>query len=156
EEMFRGSSVVEQPAVNRLVVGSNPTRGAIYTRRAEPLAWAAGAGKWRSMKRRGLVAKLTNHFANDQIIALARFRDANLPNCPHRYTVKRPKIAHDSTTIPGLGFNTRGRAISPRTFTRTWIFLGGSFFRPLERRPYHLTRLGSKRTQGTAPVHREG
>ena len=25
---FRGSSVVEQPAVNRLVVGSNPTRGA--------------------------------------------------------------------------------------------------------------------------------
>ena len=27
--MFRGSSVVEQPAVNRLVVGSNPTRGAI-------------------------------------------------------------------------------------------------------------------------------
>ena len=27
--MFRGSSVVEQSAVNRLVVGSNPTRGAI-------------------------------------------------------------------------------------------------------------------------------
>ena len=26
--LFRGSSVVEQPAVNRLVVGSNPTRGA--------------------------------------------------------------------------------------------------------------------------------
>ena len=26
--IFRGSSVVEQPAVNRLVVGSNPTRGA--------------------------------------------------------------------------------------------------------------------------------
>ena len=26
--MFRGSSVVEQPTVNRLVVGSNPTRGA--------------------------------------------------------------------------------------------------------------------------------
>ena len=26
---IRGSSVVEQPAVNRLVVGSNPTRGAI-------------------------------------------------------------------------------------------------------------------------------
>ena len=25
---FRGSSAVEQPAVNRLVVGSNPTRGA--------------------------------------------------------------------------------------------------------------------------------
>src|SRR5690606_25825135 len=28
EGMFRGSSVVEQPTVNRLVVGSNPTRGA--------------------------------------------------------------------------------------------------------------------------------
>ena len=27
-EQFRGSSVVEQPTVNRLVVGSNPTRGA--------------------------------------------------------------------------------------------------------------------------------
>src|SRR5690606_9542979 len=27
--LFRGSSVVEQPTVNRLVVGSNPTRGAI-------------------------------------------------------------------------------------------------------------------------------
>ena len=26
--LFRGSSAVEQPAVNRLVVGSNPTRGA--------------------------------------------------------------------------------------------------------------------------------
>jgi hypothetical protein len=26
--VFRGSSAVEQPAVNRLVVGSNPTRGA--------------------------------------------------------------------------------------------------------------------------------
>jgi hypothetical protein len=25
---FRGSSMVEQPTVNRLVVGSNPTRGA--------------------------------------------------------------------------------------------------------------------------------
>ena len=29
--LFRGSSAVEQPAVNRLVVGSNPTRGAIHT-----------------------------------------------------------------------------------------------------------------------------
>jgi hypothetical protein len=29
---FRGSSAVEQPAVNRLVVGSNPTRGAICCR----------------------------------------------------------------------------------------------------------------------------
>jgi hypothetical protein len=28
EWIFRGSSMVEQPAVNRLVVGSNPTRGA--------------------------------------------------------------------------------------------------------------------------------
>ena len=28
--LFRGSSVVEQPAVNRLVVGSNPTRGANF------------------------------------------------------------------------------------------------------------------------------
>ena len=109
------------------------------------LAWTAGAGKWRSMKRRGLVAKLTDHFADDQIIALARFGDANLSNCSHRYTVKRPKIADDSTTIPGLAFNARGRAIGPRTFTRTWIFLGGSFFRPLERRPYDLAPLGSKR-----------
>ena len=29
---FRGSSVVERAAVNRLVVGSNPTRGAINLR----------------------------------------------------------------------------------------------------------------------------
>ena len=28
--LIRGSSAVEQPAVNRLVVGSNPTRGAIF------------------------------------------------------------------------------------------------------------------------------
>ena len=28
--MFPGSSVVEQPAVNRLVAGSNPARGAIF------------------------------------------------------------------------------------------------------------------------------
>ncbi len=28
DRLFRGSSAVEQPAVNRLVVGSNPTRGA--------------------------------------------------------------------------------------------------------------------------------
>src|SRR5262249_22645898 len=32
DALFRGSSVVEQPAVNRLVVGPNPTRGAIYRR----------------------------------------------------------------------------------------------------------------------------
>ena len=30
EPLFLGSSAVEQPAVNRLVVGSNPTRGATY------------------------------------------------------------------------------------------------------------------------------
>ena len=29
-QLIRGSSAVEQPAVNRLVVGSNPTRGAIF------------------------------------------------------------------------------------------------------------------------------
>src|SRR5262245_60207560 len=29
--LFRGSSAVEQPAVNRLVVGSNPTRGANHS-----------------------------------------------------------------------------------------------------------------------------
>jgi hypothetical protein len=28
--VFPGSSVVEQPAVNRLVAGSNPARGAKY------------------------------------------------------------------------------------------------------------------------------
>ncbi len=32
EETFRGSSVVEQFAVNELVVGSNPTRGALVTK----------------------------------------------------------------------------------------------------------------------------
>lgn len=30
ESPFPGSSVVEQPAVNRLVAGSNPARGAIF------------------------------------------------------------------------------------------------------------------------------
>jgi hypothetical protein len=30
EQPFPGSSVVEQPAVNRLVAGSNPARGAIH------------------------------------------------------------------------------------------------------------------------------
>ena len=29
DNIFRGSSMVEQPAVNRLVVGSNPTRGVL-------------------------------------------------------------------------------------------------------------------------------
>ena len=38
---IRGSSVVEQPAVNRLVVGSNPTRGAIAPRAPERVARAA-------------------------------------------------------------------------------------------------------------------
>ena len=32
--LFRGSSVVERSAVNRLVVGSNPTRGAILKPRS--------------------------------------------------------------------------------------------------------------------------
>src|SRR5690349_19904841 len=45
--MILGSSVVEQPAVNRLVVGSNPTRGAIApafprSRFFTPQARAAG------------------------------------------------------------------------------------------------------------------
>jgi hypothetical protein len=31
--LFLGSSVVEQPAVNRLVAGSNPARGAKYLNR---------------------------------------------------------------------------------------------------------------------------
>ena len=30
EPLFPGSSVVEQPAVNRLVAGSNPARGATF------------------------------------------------------------------------------------------------------------------------------
>ncbi len=37
--MFRGSSVVEQPAVNRLVVGSNPTRGANHFDWYDPETW---------------------------------------------------------------------------------------------------------------------
>ena len=36
--LFRGSSAVEQPAVNRLVVGSNPTRGANF-QLSGPEAW---------------------------------------------------------------------------------------------------------------------
>src|SRR5947199_165293 len=35
---FRGSSMVERPAVNRRVVGSNPTRGATRLARL-PVAW---------------------------------------------------------------------------------------------------------------------
>jgi hypothetical protein len=107
------------------------------------------------------VAKLTNHFANGEITVLtgariARLSDANLPNCSHWYTVKRPKIAHDGTTITGLARNTLGRAISPRTFTSAWIFLGRSFFRPLERCPYYLASLSPERAQWTATVHRDG
>ena len=43
---IRGSSVVEQPAVNRLVVGSNPTRGAIFPKKQRhhaPLSTAFAA-----------------------------------------------------------------------------------------------------------------
>ena len=38
--LFLGSSAVEQPAVNRLVVGSNPTRGASFHRaHRSPKRW---------------------------------------------------------------------------------------------------------------------
>ncbi len=45
---IRGSSVVEQPAVNRLVVGSNPTRGAIHPPTVRPglLAESGGRSIW--------------------------------------------------------------------------------------------------------------
>jgi hypothetical protein len=52
------------------------------------------------MKRRSLLSKLTNYFANDQ--SIARLRDANFRNCSHRYAVKRPKIAHDGASVTGL------------------------------------------------------
>ncbi len=34
--LFPGSSVVEQPAVNRLVAGSNPARGAKFQKKQPP------------------------------------------------------------------------------------------------------------------------
>ncbi len=46
EALIRGSSVVEQPAVNRLVVGSNPTRGA--------MPWAGLGTKARSQQNAGM------------------------------------------------------------------------------------------------------
>src|SRR2546429_3794646 len=55
DALFRGSSVVEQPAVNRLVVGSNPTRGAIHHLSHSPnhesaaISWAAGNDRGRSV-----------------------------------------------------------------------------------------------------------
>src|SRR5947209_8681591 len=42
ERLFRGSSAVEQPAVNRLVVGSNPTRGANLFRHLAPASPTTG------------------------------------------------------------------------------------------------------------------
>src|SRR6476660_9918468 len=39
---------------------------------------------------------------------------------------------------------------------RTWIFLGGSLFRPFERCPYDLAPLASERVQGTATIQCEG
>ena len=122
------------------------------------LVWAAVGGKWRPVKRCGLVAKLTNYLADNEIIVLtgARLGDANLPDRSHWGTVKRSKIAHDNTAITGLALNTRGRAISPRTFTGAWSLLGSSFFCPLERCPYYLAPLRPERAQWTATVHREG
>ena len=45
---IRGSSVVEQPAVNRLVVGSNPTRGATFLRLARKSQYNQHFGPKRS------------------------------------------------------------------------------------------------------------
>ena len=120
------------------------------------LAGTALGSKWRSVKRCGLVAELTDHLAHDHLIISARLGDADLPDCSHWDAVEGPKIAEDGATLPGRGLNTLGRAISPRTFTSTWIFLGRSFFRPLERCPYDLAPLRSERAQWTATVHREG
>lgn len=45
---FPGSSVVEQPAVNRLVAGSNPARGAICTDWRRFIASGAPGAQWRA------------------------------------------------------------------------------------------------------------
>ncbi len=44
---FPGSSVVEQPAVNRLVAGSNPARGAkrVFRRRSQTIPYDRKLGK---------------------------------------------------------------------------------------------------------------
>ena len=53
--LFRGSSVVEQPTVNRLVVGSNPTRGA--TRPSRLRAPAARSRPSPSAPQRGCTVR---------------------------------------------------------------------------------------------------
>src|SRR5262249_13971077 len=109
-------------------------------------------GKWRSVKWRGLVAKLAKHLADDQIIALARLGDAKLPNRSHRQIIKRAHIAYERPAIPGL----LDGAIGPGTFTSARIILGGNFFRPFERSPYNLASLSPVRAQLTATVDCEG
>src|SRR5689334_1490843 len=49
--LFPGSSVVEQPAVNRLVAGSNPARGATFLRIFPPSLNASGRHAKSEMRR---------------------------------------------------------------------------------------------------------
>ncbi len=50
--LFRGSSTVEQSTVNRLVVGSNPTRGAEIT---TPPAFLKAGGLLSTLQQAGFV-----------------------------------------------------------------------------------------------------
>jgi hypothetical protein len=59
--VFPGSSVVEQPAVNRLVAGSNPARGAKVFKRLDEIQSGEqdvgapfGAPRWAASGARGL------------------------------------------------------------------------------------------------------
>ena len=66
--LFPGSSVVEQPAVNRLVAGSNPARGAISlfckSIRHPPKAAETAVGEFRSRFPRWLWAPKPPHFSS--------------------------------------------------------------------------------------------
>ena len=64
---FQSSSVVERSAVNRLVVGSNPTSGAIFE-----MFWTYviqnPAGRFYIGSTDDLAARLNNHNRNDKIL----------------------------------------------------------------------------------------
>jgi len=100
----------------------------------------------------GLVAKVTQHLADDHITRTARLGDAKLPDCFDWQGIERSKIAQHGAVLTGLPLHPLGRAISPRTFTSAWTFLGRSFFRPLEWCPDDLAPVGPERFQFTATV----
>ncbi len=125
--LFRSSSVVEHSAVNRAVVGSNPTCGAIYGELSE---WSK-EHDWKSCRRderlKGSNPLLSaSHLGNDiwpvgQVVKTPPFHGGNTGSNPVRVIFWRISSAGRA-----LALQARGRRFDPVILHHMLLSRGGA------------------------------